>query len=234
MSPRPVHREFHRADRIGWLRAAVLGANDGILSVGSLIVGVASAEADYYQVVLAGVAGLTSGALSMAAGEYVSVSSQADTEEADTQREQEELATNPEGELAELTEIYVQRGLEPQLARQVATQLMESDALKSHLRDELGISEHMVARPLQAAWASALSFSIGAALPVAVAALAPRSLVVLLVAIATVLSLAGLGALSAVTGGASPWKGALRVAFWGIVAMVITSLIGKLFGVSMA
>ncbi|PQO31489.1 VIT family protein [Blastopirellula marina] len=234
MNPRPVHREFHRADRIGWLRAAVLGANDGILSVGSLIVGVASADADYFQVVLSGVAGLTSGALSMAAGEYVSVSSQADTEQADTELEQRELAADPVGELAELTEIYVQRGLEPDLARQVATQLMEKDALKAHLRDELGISEHMIARPLQAAWASALSFSIGAALPVGVAALAPKSIVVIFVAIVTVLSLAGLGALSAVTGGASPWKGAFRVAFWGIVAMVVTSLIGKLFGVSMA
>lgn len=234
MSPRPVHRELHRSERIGWLRAAVLGANDGILSVGSLIVGVAAAEAEFSQVILSGVAGLTSGALSMAAGEYVSVSSQADTEEADLKLEQRELAADPANELDELTEIYVQRGLESELARQVAVQLTEKDVLKAHLRDELGISEHLLARPLQAAWASALSFSIGAALPLGVAAMAPGAWTVVLVALTTVLSLGCLGAWSALIGGASPWKGSLRVAFWGIVAMVVTSLIGKLFGVTMA
>ncbi|MEW4454650.1 VIT family protein [Bremerella sp. JC817] len=231
---RRPHRELHRSEHIGWLRAAVLGANDGILSVGSLIVGVAAADAGYSQIVLAGLAGLTSGAMSMAAGEYVSVSSQADTEKADTELETAELASDPEGELHELTGIYVERGLEPELARQVASQLMEKDALKAHLRDELGITEQFVARPLQAAWASALSFSIGAALPVAVAALAPRSLSVILVSITTVLSLTGLGAMSAAVGGASMLKGAVRVAFWGIVALVATSLIGWVFGVSVS
>jgi len=226
------HREIHRTDRIGWLRATVLGANDGIVSVASLIVGVATAAPDRASVLLAGVAGLAAGAMSMAAGEYVSVSSQADTEEADRRREQRELADNASGELDELTEIYIRRGLTEPLAREVARQLTERDALTTHLRDELGITEQLAARPIQAALASAISFGIGAALPLLVAALAPAPWIVAAVGAATLLSLAVLGGLSARIGGASVVKGATRVCFWGIAAMAMTSLIGWLFGVS--
>ncbi len=210
----------------------VLGANDGILSVSSLVVGVAAANADRTSILLAGVAGLTAGAMSMAAGEYVSVSSQADTENADRKREEEELRTDPDGELHELTQIYVGRGLDESLAHQVAVRLTEFDAITTHLRDELGITEQLAARPLQAAVASAVSFAFGAALPLSVAMLSPASWIVTAVAIATVASLACLGGLSASVGGASVTKGATRVSFWGMIAMAVTSLIGWLFGVS--
>jgi VIT1/CCC1 family predicted Fe2+/Mn2+ transporter len=226
------HKERHRTDRIGWLRATVLGANDGILSVASLVVGVAAAQADRNSILLAGVAGLTAGAMSMAAGEYVSVSSQADTENADRAREAIELDQEPEGELLELVQIYRQRGLSATLAREVAVQMTEHDALATHLRDELGITEHQTARPLQAALASAAAFAIGASLPLVVALISPAAWTVTLVALSTLVGLAGLGGLSAVVGGASIVRGAFRVAFWGIVAMAMTSLIGWLFGVS--
>jgi VIT1/CCC1 family predicted Fe2+/Mn2+ transporter len=226
------HKERHRTDRIGWLRATVLGANDGILSVASLVVGVAAAQADRNSILLAGVAGLTAGAMSMAAGEYVSVSSQADTENADRAREAIELDQEPEGELLELVQIYRQRGLSETLAREVAVQMTEHDALATHLRDELGITEHQTARPLQAALASAAAFAIGASLPLVVALISPAAWTVTLVALSTLVGLAGLGGLSAVVGGASIVRGAFRVAFWGIVAMAMTSLIGWLFGVS--
>lgn len=225
------HVELHRSDRIGWLRASVLGANDGILSVASIVVGVAAANTDHKSVLLAGVAGLTAGAMSMAAGEYVSVSSQSDTENADRQRESQELSENPDGELDELTQIYVQRGLDEPLARQVAVKLTEKDVLKTHLRDELGITEELAAKPLQAAFASAISFSVGAILPLAVAILVPRNLVIPSVAAAALASLAFLGGLSASVGGASIVHGCLRVSFWGIVAMAVTSVIGWLFDV---
>ncbi len=225
------HVEQHRSDRIGWLRASVLGANDGILSVASIVVGVAAANTDHKSVLLAGVAGLTAGAMSMAAGEYVSVSSQSDTENADRHRESQELSENPGGELDELTQIYVQRGLDEPLARQVAVKLTEKDVLKTHLRDELGITEELAAMPLQAAFASAISFTVGAILPLAVAILVPRNLVIPSVAAAALASLAFLGGLSASVGGASIVHGCLRVSFWGIVAMAVTSVIGWLFDV---
>ncbi|MEZ6122251.1 MAG: VIT family protein [Planctomycetaceae bacterium] len=226
------HSEFHRADRIGWLRAAVLGANDGILSVASLVVGVASADPDPANVLLAGVAGLTAGAMSMAAGEYVSVCSQADTENADRVREAAELKNSPEAELLELTNIYVERGLDEQLARQVAIQLTERDALKTHLRDEPGITDELAARPLQAAVASAISFAIGAALPLLVVLLTPAEMMTATVAVATILALAILGGVSAAAGGAPIAAAAFRVSFWGMIAMATTSAIGWLFGVS--
>jgi VIT1/CCC1 family predicted Fe2+/Mn2+ transporter len=226
------HHEFHKSDRIGWLRAAVLGANDGIVSVASLVVGVASATPDRNSILLAGIAGLAAGAMSMAAGEYVSVHSQADTEAADRAREQQELRDNPAGELTELTQIYVDRGLDEPLAREVATQLMERDALTTHLRDELGITEQLAARPIQAALASAMSFAIGAGLPLLMTLLTPEKWIAIGVGIATLLCLLVLGGLSAWTGGASIRKGAMRVSFWGIAAMGMTSLIGWLFGVS--
>lgn len=226
------HFETHRSNRIGWLRAVVLGANDGILSVASIVVGVASASSDHKTILLSGVAGMTAGAMSMAAGEYVSVSSQADTENADRAKEALELETNPEEELAELTQIYMDRGLDQTLAGQVAEQLTQHDALTTHLRDELGITEQLAARPLQAALASAISFAVGATLPLLVAMASPTSMVVWTVAAATVLALASLGGISASVGGASMTVGALRVAFWGIVAMVVTAMIGWLFGVS--
>ena len=202
------HRERHRSDRVGWLRAAVLGANDGIVSTASLVVGVAAAAAGRQQVLLTGVAGLVAGALSMAAGEYVSVSSQADTEGADLARERAELATQPAAEEAELAAIYVSRGLEPQLAQSVAQQLMAHDALGAHARDELGLSDTMSARPLQAALASALMFACGAALPIVTAALSPAAGVVPAVSGASLVCLAALGAIAARAGGASPWIGA--------------------------
>jgi VIT1/CCC1 family predicted Fe2+/Mn2+ transporter len=224
------HKEKHRTDRIGWLRAAVLGANDGIVSTASLIVGVAAAHAPRGQVLLAGVAGLVAGAMSMAAGEYVSVSSQADTEAADLARERHELNTQLHAEHEELAAIYVERGLTPELARQVAEQLMAKDALAAHARDELGISESVQARPVQAAMASAASFTVGATLPIIVVALASLSLVIPIVSAASLVFLASLGAVAARTGGASPTMGALRVLFWGALAMAITAGVGRLFG----
>ena len=224
------HRERHRTDRIGWLRAGVLGANDGIVSTASLVVGVAASHADRGQVLIAGVAGLVAGALSMAAGEYVSVSSQADTEEADLAREREELATVPAAEEDELTHIYVGRGLEPVLARTVAQQLMAKDALKAHARDELGMSNELAARPLQAALASAATFAAGAALPVVTAMVAPAPMLSIVVTVLSLASLAVLGALAARVGGASATVGAARVAFWGALAMAVTAGVGNLFG----
>ena len=225
-----THPERHRSERIGWLRAAVLGANDGIVSTASLIVGVAAAETTRANVLVAGVAGLVAGAMSMAAGEYVSVSSQADTENADLARERSELATNPEFELGELQTIYIDRGLEPALARRVAEQLMAHDALGAHARDELGISAVHAARPVQAALASAATFALGAALPVAVAATASPPRIIVLVASTSLVFLALLGAVAARAGGASITRGAVRVTFWGAFALALTALIGRLFG----
>ncbi len=225
-----VHHERHKSHNIGWLRAAVLGANDGIVSTASLIVGVAAANADRKAVLIAGMAGLVAGAMSMAAGEYVSVSSQADTEQADLSREQRELLDNIKGEKKELTNIYIKRGLKPALAAEVAEQLMSKDALGAHARDELGISEVVAANPIQAALASAASFAVGAAMPMGVSMLAPVSKLVWLVSIASLLFLALLGAVAAFTGGAGIVKGAVRVTFWGAVAMAATALVGTLFG----
>ena len=224
------HHERHRSSRIGWLRAAVLGANDGILSTASLIVGVAAAHADHSAVLTAGVAGLVAGAMSMAAGEYVSVSSQRDTERADLKRERAELATNIESERAELAGIYMHRGLDAALAKQVAEQLMAKDALGAHARDELGISEMNTARPVQAALTSAITFATGAALPLLVAAIAPVRAIPWSVSIASLVFLAFLGAVAARAGGASIAKGALRMTFWGVLAMGVTAGIGALFG----
>jgi VIT1/CCC1 family predicted Fe2+/Mn2+ transporter len=216
--------------RIGWLRATVLGANDGIISTASLMLGVASAAEVRGNVVLAGVAGLVAGAMSMAAGEYVSVSSQSDTEQADLAREEEELRTNPEFERSELAEIYVSRGLDPALAQQVADQLMAKDALGAHARDELGISEMLQARPVQAALASAASFSVGAAAPLALALVSPMRLLVPMVALGSLVFLAFLGTIGARTGGAGILKPTIRVTFWGALAMVVSVLVGSLFG----
>ena len=224
------HPERHRSDRIGWLRAAVLGANDGIVSTASLVVGVAAAQASRSDILVAGVAGLVAGALSMAAGEYVSVSSQADTERADTARERRELATDPAGEETELTSIYTERGLEPDLARTVAQRLMAHDALRAHLRDELGLTDGLAARPIQAALTSAATFAAGAVLPVLSALLAPASVLPLVVSLVSLLCLAGLGAVAARGGGASAAVGAARVAFWGALAMGLTAAVGRLFG----
>jgi vacuolar iron transporter family protein len=212
--------EFHRTHRIGWLRAAVLGANDGLVSTASLIVGVAAAEAGRGGILVAGIAGLVAGAMSMAAGEYVSVSSQADTESADLVREREELATDGERERAELRDIYVKRGLDSVLADQVAAQLMAKDALGAHARDELGISDALSARPVQAAMASAVTFAVGAALPLLIVFLAPASL----------FFLALLGALAARVGGSPVWKSVARVTFWGALAMAVTAAVGTFFG----
>ena len=222
--------ERHRTERIGWLRAAVLGANDGIVSTSSLVVGIAAASASRHEILLAGVAGLVAGALSMAAGEYVSVSSQADTERADLALERTELATQPAVEETELADIYVKRGLEPTLARTVAQQLMAHDALGAHARDELGLSEVHAARPLQAAFASAATFSVGAAMPILIVMLAPLASVAVAVSAVSLVCLAGLGALAAGAGGASPWVGAGRVALWGALAMAATAGVGALFG----
>jgi len=224
------HSESHRAERIGWLRAAVLGANDGIVSTASLIVGVAAAKSDRNEILITGIAGLVAGALSMAAGEYVSVSSQSDTEKADLARERHELATNPDFETEELAQIYVGRGLEPALARLVAVQLMEKDALKSHARDELQITDLGAARPIQAAIASATTFSIGAILPLLVVLFSVPEKVIPSVSISSIGFLVLLGMLSARAGGAGVWKGAIRVGFWGAFAMGATDLIGKLVG----
>jgi VIT1/CCC1 family predicted Fe2+/Mn2+ transporter len=225
------HSEFHRLHRIGWLRAAVLGANDGIVSTASLLIGVASAGASHQTIMITGVAGLVSGAMSMAAGEYVSVSSQSDTEAADIARETEELATQPEHELDELTGIYTVRGLTPELARQVAIQLTAHDALGAHARDELGIIDSTNAKPVQAALASAGTFAIGAALPLLVAFLAATANTIPYVAATSLFFLAALGGLAAQAGGASLLKGASRVAFWGVLAMIATAAVGSLFGV---
>jgi len=224
------HREHHRSHRVGWLRAAVLGANDGIVSTASLVLGVAAAEAEPKHVLVAGVAGLVAGALSMAAGEYVSVSSQADAERSSLALEKEELATQPEAELEELTAIYARRGLSPELARTVARELTARDALAAHARDELGLTEEFSARPLQAALASAGSFAIGAALPVLTIVVAPRGAPMLTVVAASLVCLAALGAVAARAGGASAWRGALRVTFWSALAMAATAGVGRLFG----
>jgi VIT1/CCC1 family predicted Fe2+/Mn2+ transporter len=224
------HWERHRTKRIGWLRAAVLGANDGIVSTASLVLGVAAADATHSNVVIAGVAGLVAGAMSMAAGEYVSVHSQADTEEADLERERKELKADVQGEKNELTAIYVSRGVKPALAKQVAEQLMAHDALGAHARDELGIHETLSARPLQAAFASASSFTAGAALPLLVAALSPQTGLIPLVSATSLVFLALLGALAARAGGAPVTVGALRVTFWGAMAMGVTAGVGALFG----
>ena len=225
-----LHVESHLVSRIGWLRAAVLGANDGIVSTASLIVGVASAAAPTSQVLVAGIAGLVAGAMSMAAGEYVSVSSQSDTENADLAREREELRTQPEFEREELAQIYVKRGLEVDLARQVADQLMAKDALAAHAHDELGISEMTTARPIQAALTSAATFSVGAAMPLLMVLVSPASMLVLAVSLATLLFLALLGAIGARAGGANIPRATLRVTFWGAFAMALTAGIGALVG----
>ena len=226
-----MHVERHRTQRIGWLRASVLGANDGLISTASLVVGVASAGAPRGTVLLTGIAGLVAGAMSMAAGEYVSVSSQADTEQADLARERRELAADPAAEHAELTGIYVERGLDRSLAEQVARQLAAHDALEAHARDELGLSEIHAARPLQAALASAASFAVGAAAPVAMSAIVDARSVTVVVSAATLALLTILGALAASAGGASRIRGAVRVAVWGVAAMGASALVGRAFGV---
>jgi len=230
MSRLRLHPENHFVSRIGWLRAAVLGANDGIISTASLIVGVAAATATQNEVLIAGVAGLVAGAMSMAAGEYVSVSSQSDTEKADLARERAELSENPAFETNELTEIYVQRGVDQALARQVAEQLMAKDALTAHARDELGISEISTARPVQAAMASAATFSVGAAMPLLMVLVLPAGALVPIVSAASLGFLALLGAIGAKAGGANVLRATARVTFWGALAMALTAGIGKLFG----
>lgn len=222
--------EVHFSQRSGWLRAAVLGANDGLVSTASLLVGVAAGHGSSEDILLAGVAAVVAGCMSMAAGEYVSVSSQSDTEKADLKKERKELATNLEHERKELAEIYRQRGLAPELAREVALQLMEHDALGSHARDELGIVEQQRARPLQAAFTSALTFAIGASLPLVVALAVPLHNLILWVSFSTLLFLMGLGMLAAKTGGAPLWKGTLRVGFWGSLALATTASVGYLIG----
>jgi VIT1/CCC1 family predicted Fe2+/Mn2+ transporter len=224
------HRERHRTQHIGWLRAAVLGANDGIVSTASLVVGVAAADATHGAVLVAGVAGLVAGAMSMAAGEYVSVSSQSDTENADLDRERRELAADSDHEHKELAAIYVDRGLDPELARQVAVQLMAKDALGAHARDELGISEMMTARPIQAALTSAATFAVGAALPLLMVVASPVAYLIPVVAGTSLVFLALLGTLAAYTGGAPVVAGAARVTFWGAIAMALTAVVGHLFG----
>ncbi|MGQ0696685.1 MAG: VIT1/CCC1 transporter family protein [Panacagrimonas sp.] len=224
------HSEGHNGSRVGWLRAAVLGANDGIVSTASLLVGVAAANASQDNILVTGVAALVAGAMSMAAGEYVSVHSQADTEKADLSRERVELDVDPVGEQRELTAIYVSRGVEAGLARQVAEQLMKHDALGAHARDELGINESARARPVQAALASAASFAVGAALPLTVAALVPGRSLILWISGTSLVFLASLGAIAARVGGASASMGAWRVSFWGALAMAITAAVGALFG----
>jgi vacuolar iron transporter family protein len=225
-----IHRETHLVGRIGWLRAAVLGANDGIISTASLILGVASAAASHTNVLLAGIAGLVAGAMSMAAGEYVSVSSQSDTESADLVRERQELANEPEFEKRELATIYVSRGVERGLARQVAEQLMAKDALGAHARDELGISEITTARPVQAALTSAATFSVGAAAPLTLALVSPSRWIIPAVSLGSLVFLAALGTIGAKAGGANIVKPTIRVTFWGALAMGVTAGIGALFG----
>lgn len=226
------HLEQHRTHRIGWLRAAVLGANDGIISTASMVVGVAAAHASRDSVLVAGIAGLVAGAMSMATGEYVSVSSQADTEQADLAREQAELHTQPEAEHAELAAIYVERGLDPRLADEVARQLTAHDALGTHARDELGISEIVSANPVQAALASAATFTVGAALPLLVILVAPERWLVWSVSLTSLLFLAALGGLAAYVGGSGVLKAAGRVTFWGVLAMALTAAVGTFFNVS--
>jgi VIT1/CCC1 family predicted Fe2+/Mn2+ transporter len=226
------HTENHRTHRVGWLRAAVLGANDGIVSTASLVMGVAAANAGSESILIAGVAGLVAGAMSMAAGEYVSVSSQADTERADLDLERRELTADPDYEHAEMTAIYVGRGLESGLAAEVATQLMAHDALGAHARDELGISDTLAARPVQAALASAGTFAVGAALPLLVVVLAPLSVLMWSVAGSALVFLALLGTLSARAGGAPVFRAVARVTFWGALAMVLTAAVGALFEVT--
>ena len=230
MSRLRLHPEYHRVDRIGWLRAAVLGANDGIVSTASLIVGVAAAAATQNAVLIAGVAGLVAGAMSMAAGEYVSVSSQSDTERADLARERKELSENVEFEQEELAEVYVKRGVEKTLARQVARQLMAKDALAAHARDELGISEITTARPVQAALTSAATFSVGAAMPLLMVVVSPAGALIPIVSAASLGFLALLGAIGAKAGGANVLRATVRVTFWGALAMALTAGIGKIFG----
>jgi VIT1/CCC1 family predicted Fe2+/Mn2+ transporter len=225
-----LHTERHRVSRIGWLRAAVLGANDGLVSTASLIVGVAAADATRGGILIAGVAGLVAGAMSMAAGEYVSVSSQSDTEKADLARETAELAGDHDAEVDELAGIYAARGLDPDLARKVALQLMEKDALGAHARDELGISEISTARPVQAALTSALTFALGALPPLLLVLWVPLSSLIVWVGVTALAGLMGLGALGAMAGGAGIGRSVLRVAFWGVIAMAATAGIGRLFG----
>jgi VIT1/CCC1 family predicted Fe2+/Mn2+ transporter len=226
------HSENHMVHRIGWLRAAVLGANDGLVSTSSLVVGVAAAGSDKPEVLIAGLAGLMAGAMSMAAGEYVSVSSQTDAEQADLAREKRELAETPDAELEELTQIYVARGLDRDLATRVAIQLTERDALASHARDELGISETVTAHPIQAAVVSALTFAVGAVIPLVITLMAPAAQLVSVVAGTTLVALAILGAAGASAGGAGLVRGAIRVTFWGVLAMAATAAVGMVFGVS--
>ncbi len=228
------HDEYHRTERVGWLRAAVLGANDGIVSTASLVIGVAAATGDRDAILVAGIAGLVAGAMSMAAGEYVSVYSQADTEHADIERERKELEEDPDGELSELTGIYISRGLSPALAKQVADELTAHDKLGAHARDELGITEELKARPIQAAVFSAVSFAIGAAIPLALVLAFAGEWLMYIVGGGSLVSLAALGAIAARAGGANPVRGAVRVAFWGAVAMVVTALVGSLFGTAVA
>jgi VIT1/CCC1 family predicted Fe2+/Mn2+ transporter len=230
MSRHHLHPESHLVERIGWLRAAVLGANDGIVSTASLIVGVAAASARPSEILIAGVAGLVAGAMSMAAGEYVSVSSQSDTERADLARERRELAENAISEHQELADIYVKRGLEPELAKQVAQQLMAKDALGAHARDELGISDVTTARPVQAAFTSAATFAAGAAMPLLVVVVSPVTYLVPIVSLASLIFLGVLGAIGAKAGGANVARATARVTFWGALAMAATAGIGKLFG----
>lgn len=232
--PRHLHRESHRTDRVGWLRAAVLGANDGIISIAGLVVGVAAGGATPGTVLTSGIAGIVAGAMSMAAGEYVSVRSQVDTEYADIAKETRELADMPDMELQELARIYVARGLEPALAEQVARQLTAHDALGAHMRDELGITAALRARPLQAAAASAAAFIAGALLPLLAVLSAPAGRIEAVVVVATLLGLFGSGALAAWVGGAAPLRGALRVAFWGAAAMGAAALVGRMFHVALA
>ncbi|MFW9078444.1 VIT1/CCC1 transporter family protein [Pseudomonas sp. P2757] len=222
--------ETHNSSRIGWLRAAVLGANDGIVSTASLLIGVAAANAAHNVLIVTGIAGLVAGAMSMAAGEYVSVHSQADTEQADLNKEQKEIKANPETEHRELAQIYINRGVEPELARQIAVQLMAHDALGAHARDELGISKALSAKPLSAAFASAICFVAGAILPVTVAVLIPTQHVIIGLSVMSLFFLATLGAIAAKTGGAPLLPGVWRVTFWGALAMLITAVVGRIFG----
>ncbi len=227
-----IHKEHHRIHRSGWLRAAVLGANDGLVSTASLIVGVAAAESSRGSIILAGTAGLVAGAMSMAAGEYVSVKSQEDTERADMKMESDALKHNREEEQKELVQIYQDRGLDAELAAEVARQLMDHDALGAHARDEIGITQELSARPLQAAFTSSATFVAGAAVPVILSAIIPITALLWFVPCVTILMLGVLGGIAAATGGASPLRGALRVCFWGTIAMGLTAAVGKLFGIS--
>ena len=224
------HHEHHKSDRIGWLRAAVLGANDGVISVSSIMLGVTSAHASHSSILLSGVAGLTAGAMSMAAGEYVSVHSQADTEAAERAREESELASHPDAEHEELAQIYVRRGLDHCLATQVSSALMRHDSIGAHLQDELGITEETNAKPVQAALASAASFTAGAALPLVIALLVPEFHATTFIVLGSLLTLALLGGLASYVGGSSIWKGSLRVTFWGAFAMAVTAGIGAAIG----